>query len=80
MGVCVCVCTHTCVHVCCHFSHSQLFVTLWAIARQFPQSMGFPRQEYWSGLPYMVATSSSIYIYIFIASNFSHSDNCRLFN
>ena len=22
------------------------------VAHQFPQSMGFPRQEYWSGLPF----------------------------
>ena len=29
----------------------QLFVTPWTIARQAPQSMGFCRQEYWSGLP-----------------------------
>ena len=28
----------------------RLFVTLWAIAHQAPLSMGFPRQEYWSGL------------------------------
>ena len=26
--------------------------TLWTIARQSPLSMGFPRQEYWSGLPF----------------------------
>ena len=25
--------------------------TLWTVARQAPLSMGFPRQEYWSGLP-----------------------------
>ena len=34
-----------------HFSRIQLFVTLWAIARQAPLSMGFLTQEYWSGLP-----------------------------
>ena len=34
-----------------HFSHIQLFVTLWIVARQVPLSMGFSRQEYWSGLP-----------------------------
>ena len=28
------------------------FVTLWTVAHQAPLSMGFPRQEYWSGLPY----------------------------
>ena len=26
--------------------------TLWTIALQAPLSMGFSRQEYWSGLPY----------------------------
>ena len=31
------------------FSHVQLFATPWTIARQAPLSMGFPRQEYWSG-------------------------------
>ena len=34
------------------FSHVQLFVTPWAVARQAPLSMGFSRQEYWSGLPF----------------------------
>ena len=33
-------------------SHVQLFVTPWTIAHQAPLSMGFPRQEYWSGLPF----------------------------
>ena len=28
------------------------FVTLWTVAPQAPMSMGFPRQEYWSGLPF----------------------------
>ena len=27
-------------------------MTLWAIAHQAPLSIGFPRQEYWSGLPF----------------------------
>ena len=37
----------------CEFlSHVQFFVTLWTIARQAPLSMGFPRQGYWSGLPF----------------------------
>ena len=30
----------------------QLFATPWTVAYQSPQSMGFSRQEYWSGLPY----------------------------
>ena len=35
-----------------HFSHIQFFVTLWAVALQAPLSLGFSRQEYWSGLPF----------------------------
>ena len=27
------------------------FTTLWTVAHQFPPSMGFSRQKYWSGLP-----------------------------
>ena len=33
-----------------HFSHVQLCATQWTIACQAPLFMGFPRQEYWSGL------------------------------
>ena len=40
---------HECMLNC--LSHFQLFVTPWAVARQAPLSMGFSRQEYWSGLP-----------------------------
>ena len=28
------------------------FATLWAVAHQAPLSMGFSRQEYWSGWPF----------------------------
>ena len=28
------------------------FVTPWTVARQASLSMGFPKQEYWSGLPF----------------------------
>jgi len=34
-----------------HFSRVWLFVTLWTVAWQVPLSMGFFRQESWSGLP-----------------------------
>ena len=27
----------------------------WTVARQAPLSMGFPRKEYWSGLPFPCA-------------------------
>ena len=41
--MCVCVYVVSCV---------RLFVTPWIIAYQVPLSMGFPKQEYWSGLPF----------------------------
>ena len=34
-------------------SRVQLFVTPWTVARQAPLSMGFSRQEYWSGLAFL---------------------------
>ena len=33
-------------------SHIRLFATPWTVAHQAPLSMGFSRQEYWSGLPF----------------------------
>ena len=33
-------------------SHIRLFATSWTVACQAPLSMGFPREEYWSGLPF----------------------------
>jgi len=33
-------------------SHVRLFAIPWTIACQAPLSMGFPRPEYWSGLPF----------------------------
>ena len=41
-----CMCMLSC------FNHVWLFVTLWAVARQVPLSVGFSRQDYWSGLPF----------------------------
>ena len=40
---------HACMLNC--FSCVQLFATLWTEAHQFPVSMGFSSQKYWSGLP-----------------------------
>ena len=37
---------------CSAFFMVQLSATPWAIAFQAPPSMGFSRQEYWSGLPF----------------------------
>ena len=33
-------------------SYVRLFATPWTVAYQAPLSMGFSRQEYWSGLPF----------------------------
>ena len=38
-------------HLLSCFSRVQLFLPPWTVARQAPLSMGFSRQEYWSGLP-----------------------------
>ena len=35
-----------------HFSRVRLLATLWTVAHQAPLSLGFSRQEYWSGLPF----------------------------
>ena len=42
--VCVCVCVLV-VQLCPNLA------TPWTVARQAPQSVRFPRPEYWSGLP-----------------------------
>ena len=44
------MCVYMCVFVCSVVSDS--FVTPWAVAHKAPLSMGFPSQEYWSGLPF----------------------------
>ena len=44
-SICLCVCVQS-------FSRVQLFVTPWTVACQAPLSLGFSRQEYWSGLPF----------------------------
>ena len=51
MCVCVCVCVHTYVFAQL-LSYVQLLVTPWTTAHQARLSMGFSRQEYWSGLPF----------------------------
>ena len=33
-------------------SRALLFVTSWPVVHQVPLFIGFPRQEYWSGLPF----------------------------
>ena len=38
---------------CCSVSHFQLVVPPWTEAHQAPLSIGFSKQEYWSGLPFL---------------------------
>ena len=41
-----------CVCMLIRFSCVRLFATPWTVAQQAPVSMGFSKQEYWSGLPF----------------------------
>ena len=46
--------SYTSITVCVsHFSLVWLFENTWTIAHQAPLSLGIPRQEYWSGLPFL---------------------------
>ena len=48
----MCECVRVCVSVSVScFSRIRFFVTPWTVAHQAPLSMGFSRQEYWSGVP-----------------------------
>ena len=67
-------------------SHAQLFATPWTAAHQAPPSMGFSRQEYWSGLPLPspeVMPSHLLNLYIgfrCIAQWFSIFTGCTVLN
>ena len=47
-------------------SHVWLLATSWTTAYQAPPSMGFSRQEYWSGVPLPSPIYIHIYMYIYI--------------
>ena len=47
MELCVCVCVCVCAHCVCVCCATPWIIVCWALL-----SMGFSRQEYWSGLPY----------------------------
>ena len=49
-----------------HFSHVQLFATPWTVAHQAPLSLGFSRQEYWSGLPFVKFPKSLVFKIVFL--------------
>ena len=50
MALTICVC---CLLLFIHSVGSDSFATPWTAAHQAPLSMGFPRQEYWSELPFL---------------------------
>ena len=39
-------------YFCQSLSRVRLFATPWTVGHQAPPSMGFSRQEYWSGMPF----------------------------
>jgi len=47
------------------FSHVWLCATPWTVAYQAPPSMGFSRQEYWSGVPSPSMSHSIVVLYFF---------------
>ena len=59
MHVCVCVYIYMLCALLSCLVVSNSFVTPWTIAHQASLSMGFPKQEYWSGLPFPTPRESS---------------------
>ena len=51
--------TNSCSTILCVLSRVWLSVTPWTVAHQAPLFIGFPRQEYWSGLPFPSPMSKS---------------------
>ena len=66
-----CILPHASACLLSHFSHVQLFVTPRTVACQAPLSMGFPRQEYWSELPFFSCIFSHISLTPIIMQLFS---------
>ena len=42
------------------FSRTRLFASPWTVAYRAPPSMGFSRQEYWNGLPFLSSGDLSL--------------------
>ena len=45
----------------------QHFMTPWTVAYQAPLSMGFSRQEFWSGLPFPIPGLKDLSIYLYVS-------------
>ena len=54
-------------------------VTPWTVAHQAPLSMEFPRQEYWSGLPFPspIINASEEYLLIGLLRNYVIAHHLR---
>ena len=52
-------------------SRVRLFATPWTTAHQAPPSMGFSRQEYWSGVP--LPSLKNVFMYYYIYLSFFHT-------
>ena len=58
----VCTWSYVCACMLRHFSHVPLLATSWTLAHEAPLSLGFSRQEHWSGLPFPSPMENSMKI------------------
>ena len=52
----------------------QFFATPWTVAYQAPPSMGFSRQEYWSGVPFPSPISTELLLIIPPLENYQYKE------
>ena len=64
---------HFSLSVLSHFNHVRLFAILRIVALQAPLSLGFSRQEHWTGLPFPSPFCSLL---LLLLSRFSHVQLC----
>ena len=59
-------------------SHVQLLATPWTVAYQAPPSMGFSRQEYWSGVPLSGIDICLLMYGLYLSLNWGLHENMEL--
>ena len=59
-------------------SHVQLLATPWTVAYQAPLSMGFSRQEYWSGVPLSGIDICLLMYGLYLSLNWGLHENMEL--
>ena len=65
--------TGACLILCISVSRVRPLVTPWTVTRQAPLSMGFSRQEYWSGLSFptpKARTRAAVIVQLFLLKLF----------